>query len=164
MSIPDFLANYANLSIVRIYETPKWFKWRVTGKWKGISAGGCPNFSDTFKDNPQFKMTVRESTQAVIYMQQYDRRGKDSEQTYAVGFGIYSLNGKKLATNRVPKATYKWDAYNFKRDFYVEYDEIKKSDTPYTVICATFETWKRIRIYYDNIQQKKPLKALNLLN
>ena len=142
MSIPDFLANYANLSIVRIYETPKWFKWRVTGKWKGISAGGCPNFSDTFKDNPQFKMTVRESTQAVIYMQQYDRRGKDSEQTYAVGFGIYSLNGKKLATNRVPKATYKWDAYNFKRDFYVEYDEIKKSDTPYTVICATFEPGK----------------------
>lgn len=26
MSIPDFLANYANLSIVRIYESPRWFK------------------------------------------------------------------------------------------------------------------------------------------
>lgn len=107
MTLSDFLANYVSLSIVRIYEYPEWHRCRVTAQWKGRTAGGCPNFADTYCNNPQFKLTVNKSTPAVIYMQQFDKRGSGARETFAVGFGIYKLKGEKLKGKRVPRADYK---------------------------------------------------------
>jgi len=70
MTISDFIANYANLSIVRVYERPEWFTSRVSGKWKGQSAGGRSQCHETYLNNPQFKLIVEKATMAVIYMQQ----------------------------------------------------------------------------------------------
>lgn len=95
MTISDFLANYVSLSIVQIYEYPEWHRWRVTASWKGRTAGGCPNFPETYWNNPQFKLTVKQSTPAVIYMQQFDKRGLENRETFAVGFGIYK-HGKPI--------------------------------------------------------------------
>ncbi|CAG9767404.1 unnamed protein product [Ceutorhynchus assimilis] len=31
---------------------------QVTGEWKGITAGGCPNYPTTYHNNPKFRLTI----------------------------------------------------------------------------------------------------------
>lgn len=40
MTIPDFLANYVSMSIVKIHEYPEWNKCRVSGHWDQNSTAG----------------------------------------------------------------------------------------------------------------------------
>lgn len=30
----------------------------MTGEWKGVSAGGCPNYPTTYPNNPKFKVEI----------------------------------------------------------------------------------------------------------
>jgi hypothetical protein len=139
MSLDDFINNYRSVSIVRVYESPEWKKIVVTGSWKGDSAGGCGNYPETFKNNPQFLLNVPRNTPAIIAMSQKDRRGMGARDTFAIGWSIYSLEGKKFNLDYSPKPAYKSGSYNYARDMHVEIPELKGSTTPYTVVCSTFQ-------------------------
>ncbi|XP_044759511.1 calpain-7-like [Coccinella septempunctata] len=43
-------------------EDPCRYVKELTGEWKGITAGGCPNHPTTYRNNPKFKVTVSSST------------------------------------------------------------------------------------------------------
>ncbi|XP_077993583.1 calpain-1 catalytic subunit-like [Glandiceps talaboti] len=65
MSYDDFVQAFERLEIVNLSpELQTGATWVVTtseGKWqKGVSAGGCANFKDTFWINPQIRMTLEE--------------------------------------------------------------------------------------------------------
>ena len=36
---------------------PKYSK-RIQGEWKGVTAGGCSNYQDTFKNNPVYQIVL----------------------------------------------------------------------------------------------------------
>ena len=46
------------------------FIFKVTGEWKGITAGGCPNYPETYKNNPvyfcEFQEVVNPNTLSVL--------------------------------------------------------------------------------------------------
>uniref|UniRef100_A0A8D8STI1 Calpain-7 n=1 Tax=Cacopsylla melanoneura TaxID=428564 RepID=A0A8D8STI1_9HEMI len=39
-------------------ENPYRFKQEISGEWKGITAGGCPNHPSTYQNNPRFQVTL----------------------------------------------------------------------------------------------------------
>jgi hypothetical protein len=63
MSIGDFLRNFSRLEICMLSpdsildnEKKQWQMKKETGRWqRGVSAGGCRNFIETFHTNPQFR-------------------------------------------------------------------------------------------------------------
>ena len=138
MSLDDFVNNYSSVSIVRIYESPTWKKISISCGWRGITAGGCPNHPDTYRNNPQFKLTVPRSTKATISMQQRDKRGRGGDETFAIGWAIYSNSGKKI-TDYPPRSDYKSGSYNYSRDFSVEIPNLVGKQESYTLVCATFD-------------------------
>ncbi|CAL4077497.1 unnamed protein product [Meganyctiphanes norvegica] len=66
MSIKEFCARYDELEITTIFPThnelgsdTSWELKQFEGAWmKGLSAGGCYNFTDTFHINPQYLFTL----------------------------------------------------------------------------------------------------------
>lgn len=136
MNLEDFINNYDSVGIVRIYEKP-WRKISVSGRWSGATAGGCSN-NDTFKNNPQFKLTVPRNTPAVFNLQQKDKRGMGKDKKFCIGWSALQLNGFKLVEERAPPPVYKSGTFTNSRDKFTELN-LKASKDPYTIVCSTFE-------------------------
>ncbi|KAI5709770.1 hypothetical protein M8J75_003116 [Diaphorina citri] len=39
-------------------ENPYQFKEEISGEWKGLTAGGCPNYPATYPNNPRYQVTL----------------------------------------------------------------------------------------------------------
>ncbi|CAB4005010.1 calpain-7 isoform X1 [Paramuricea clavata] len=61
----------------------------VTGEWKGITAGGCPNYPETHKNNPAYFCELEESASSKTLSVLVKVRGP---RQYAVGFIMISLS------------------------------------------------------------------------
>ncbi|TSK16117.1 Calpain-7 [Bagarius yarrelli] len=57
---------------------------RVNGQWKGISAGGCSNYKDTYKQNPIYQFNLDKSGPLLIEL-----RGS---RQYSVGFEVLTVS------------------------------------------------------------------------
>ncbi|XP_064907736.1 calpain-7 isoform X4 [Columba livia] len=64
--------------------TPYTISKRVNGQWKGLSAGGCGNFRDTYKNNPIYQFQLDKNGPLLIEL-----RGP---RQYSVGFELITVS------------------------------------------------------------------------
>lgn len=62
-------------------------KEEMSGQWKGITAGGCPNNALTYRNNPKFKLTLGPKPKAPLLVE------LRAPKVYQVGFEITKLTG-----------------------------------------------------------------------
>ena len=116
MSLEEFVNNYSDISIVRVYEVPTWKKITISCGWRGVTAGSCQNHKNTYRNNPQFKLKVPRFTKAMISMQQRDKRGRGGDETFPIGWAIHSNSGKKVS-GYPSRSDYKSGSHNKKETF-----------------------------------------------
>ncbi|KAI9519969.1 Calpain-2 catalytic subunit [Dissostichus eleginoides] len=181
MSFSDFLRQYSRLEICNL--TPdalkddkfqKWAESEFEETWRrGVSAGGCRNFPNTFWMNPQFVIKLEEAdddsddgedgcTFIVGLMQKNRRRMKKMGQDMqTVGFAIYDL----------PKEYYGQKQVHLKRNFFVRHASTARSETfinlrevcnrfclppgEYLIVPSTFEPNKN-GDFYVRVFSEKP--------
>ncbi|CAL4072971.1 unnamed protein product [Meganyctiphanes norvegica] len=128
MEIKDFCKHFDVIEITHLnpandkdYLTNhNWEMTQFDGTWKkGISAGGCTNFSDTFHTNPQYRLTLHEHDDAVeghedddednevdghkctviVSLMQKNRRSlqKFGKEFLSVGFSIFKISDPENA-------------------------------------------------------------------
>ena len=101
---------------------------KVNGEWKGITAGGCPNYPETHKNNPVYFCELEESPSSKTLSVLVKVRGP---RQYAVGFVMVSLS----SSGRSPVLKKTVDTY--RTGFCV----LELSDVPagsYHIIPSTF--------------------------
>ncbi|KAI4890692.1 hypothetical protein NFI96_033755 [Prochilodus magdalenae] len=64
--------------------TPFTHTKRINGQWKGISAGGCGNYKDSYKHNPIYQFNLEKSGPLLIEL-----RGS---RQYSVGFEVLTVS------------------------------------------------------------------------
>uniref|UniRef100_A0A3B4WJB1 Calpain-2 catalytic subunit n=1 Tax=Seriola lalandi dorsalis TaxID=1841481 RepID=A0A3B4WJB1_SERLL len=115
MSFSDFLRQYSRLEICNLTpdaltgdEYKKWAESEFEDTWRrGVSAGGCRNYPNSFWMNPQFVIKLdevdddpddgEEGCTFIVGLMQKNRRRmrKMGEDLQTVGFAIYEYSGKR---------------------------------------------------------------------
>ena len=106
MSFEDFIKHFDHLEICNLSpdclvsnkRDVTWNLKEFKGEWMaGVSAGGCRNFVESFHQNPQYVMNLKEPGEAVIALMQKNRRSKRKEVDFLkIGFMFYRLNEEDL--------------------------------------------------------------------
>jgi len=83
MSYTDFMRTFTHLEIVHLdsetardepsmMDKDRWNLRLYTGTWqKGVTAGGCRNYADTFHMNPQLQITLNQSESIILSLSQH---------------------------------------------------------------------------------------------
>jgi calpain-7 len=60
--------RYRSIPILTLTHLNNSESLQLSGEWKGHLAGGCPNYPDTYKNNPLYRVTVgpKENSNLVI--------------------------------------------------------------------------------------------------
>uniref|UniRef100_A0A3P9NHD1 Calpain-2 catalytic subunit n=1 Tax=Poecilia reticulata TaxID=8081 RepID=A0A3P9NHD1_POERE len=178
MSFSDFLREYSQLEICNLTpdsltddEYQKWAETEFEETWRrGVSAGGCRNYPDTFWTNPQFVIKLDEvdddpndgeeegCTVIVGLMQKNKRhRRKVGEDMETIGFAIYDYSGKTQV--------------HLKKDFFLYNRAAARSETfinlrelcnrfclppgEYLIVPSTFEPNKNGDFYVRVFSEKQ---------
>ena len=96
MSFEDFVLNYEDVYICRVFDEQTWSRSDQSGKWAGKTAGGCAN-NDSFTNNPQFFVNVSAPTTINIVL----RRDQNNRGVRYFGTIIDSLNNSIYETKHV---------------------------------------------------------------
>ncbi|MBN3272063.1 CAN1 protein, partial [Polyodon spathula] len=113
MTMKDFKANYADLNICNTSPdflnsgtTCMWAKSVHSGRWvKGTTAGGCFNNRETFWMNPQYRVTLTDSSTqeglttcnvVVSLIQEPTNRFRHQSVNKYIGFAIYKGINERL--------------------------------------------------------------------
>lgn len=73
ISLEDFVWEFKNLYVCRIFDDPKWKKLEVQGEWVGSKAAGFPckdNPKAKVENNPQYLLTVTKQSTVFISLTQ----------------------------------------------------------------------------------------------
>ena len=74
MSLDDFIYEYKNLYICRIFDEKIWKELDVmNGEWKGESAAGLPSRANpkaNFSRNPQYTVTIKKPAKLFVRLTQ----------------------------------------------------------------------------------------------
>uniref|UniRef100_A0A671YV28 Calpain-2 catalytic subunit n=1 Tax=Sparus aurata TaxID=8175 RepID=A0A671YV28_SPAAU len=177
MSFNDFLRKYSRLEICNLTpdaltsnEYKKWAETEFEETWRrGVSAGGCRNYPNTFWMNPQFVIKLEdvdddpddgeEGCTVIVGLMQKNRRrmrklGQDME---TIGFAIYEYSGKRQV--------------HLKRNFFLRNSSKARSETfinlrevcthfclppgEYLIIPSTFEPNKNGDFYLRVFTEKQ---------
>lgn len=111
MSYKDFVNKFdrielCNLNPDSLDQSSTAKKWEVSyyeGAWvRGVTAGGCRNFIDTFASNPQYRITLTETDDeendgkctVIVALMQKNRRSKRRMglEELSVGFVLYYVS------------------------------------------------------------------------
>ncbi|OQV14025.1 Calpain-B [Hypsibius exemplaris] len=164
MSFPDVLTHFdkleicnlgpetmvsADMSFVRRHKVT-WESNVFSGAWtRGVSAGGCRNFLDTFHLNPQYHITLRETDGAdglascIVALMQKDRRKLKTQglDLLTVGFAIYTLPPK--APTPLNKDFFRYNASVARSPAFVNSRQVttrfRLPPGDYCIIPSTFE-------------------------
>ncbi|XP_059215469.1 calpain-2 catalytic subunit-like [Centropristis striata] len=181
MSFSDFLRQYSRLEICNLTpdaltgdEFKKWAESEFEETWRrGVSAGGCRNYPNSFWMNPQFVIKLEEvdddsddgeeKCSFIVGLMQKNRRrmrkmGQDME---TIGFAIYEL----------PEEYYGQKQVHLKRNFFLRNCSAARSETfinlrevsnhlslppgEYLIIPSTFEPNKN-GDFYVRVFSEKP--------
>ncbi|XP_068424552.1 calpain-2 catalytic subunit-like isoform X2 [Clinocottus analis] len=181
MSFSDFLRQYSRLEICNL--TPdaltgddfkKWAESEFEETWRrGVSAGGCRNFPNSFWMNPQFVIKLEdvdddpddgeEGCTLIVGLMQKNRRkmrkmGQDME---TIGFAIYELPEEYAGQKQV----------HLKKNFFLRNSSSARSETfinlrevsnhfclppgEYLIIPSTFEPNKNGDFYVRVFSEKQ---------
>lgn len=61
-------------------------KEEISGKWQGVTAGGCPNYPATYKNNPKFRITVGPRSKSTLLIE------LRAPKVYQVGFELANIS------------------------------------------------------------------------
>ncbi|XP_036979794.1 calpain-2 catalytic subunit-like [Acanthopagrus latus] len=181
MSFNDFLRKYSRLEICNLTpdaltsnEYKKWAETEFEETWRrGVSAGGCRNYPNTFWMNPQFVIKLEdvdddpddgeEGCTIIVGLMQKNRRrmrkmGQDME---TIGFAIYELPEEYSGKRQV----------HLKRNFFLRNSSKARSETfinlrevcthfclppgEYLIIPSTFEPDKNGDFYVRVFTEKQ---------
>lgn len=182
MSFSDFLREYSRLEICNLTpdaltddEYQKWAETEFEETWRrGVSAGGCRNYPNTFWTNPQFVIKLDEvdddpddgeeegCTFIVGLMQKNKRRRrKMGEDMETIGFAIYDLPEEYSGQKQV----------HLKKNFFLRNRSAARSETfinlrevcnrlhlppgEYLIVPSTFEPNKN-GDFYVRVFSEKP--------
>ncbi|XP_074502608.1 calpain-2 catalytic subunit-like [Sebastes fasciatus] len=177
MSYTDFLRQYSRLEICNLTpdaltgdEFKKWAESEFEETWRrGVSAGGCRNFPNSFWMNPQFVIKLEEvdddpddgeeGCTFIVGLMQKNRRAmrKMGQDMETVGFAIYEYYGQKQV--------------HLKKNFFLRNSSAARSETfinlrevsnhinlppgEYLIIPSTFEPNKN-GDFYVRVFSEKP--------
>lgn len=102
----------------------------LEGDWKGDTAGGCINHW-TWRNNPQFMLTVKKDLTATVTLKQ-----GDSDAMPSAGFYVTKSSGKKILIMK-PEDLLGKGAFEKKKTISADI-ELKASELPYAIIPCTF--------------------------
>ncbi|XP_044749550.1 calpain-A-like isoform X4 [Coccinella septempunctata] len=165
MSYKDWEKHFDRLEICNLNpdslsenESQNKKKWEMSifeGAWvRGVTAGGCRNFLETFWNNPQYRITLTEvdeddddnkCTCIVALMQKNRRQIKtvSGEELLTIGFAIYYLSNP----DRVPKPLdlnfFKYNASVARSPSFINLREVscrfKLPPGTYCIVPSTYE-------------------------
>ncbi|CAB1442712.1 unnamed protein product [Pleuronectes platessa] len=180
MAFRDFLHQYSRLEICNLTpdaltdEFSKWAESEFEDTWRrGVSAGGCRNFIDSFWMNPQFVIKLNEvdddpddgeegCTFIVGLMQKNKRRRRTmGEDMETIGFAIYELpeeySGKRQV--HLKKDFFKYSASAARSETFINLREVcGRFCLPpgeYLIIPSTFEPNKNGDFYVRVFSEKE---------
>uniref|UniRef100_A0A3Q3G806 Calpain-2 catalytic subunit n=2 Tax=Kryptolebias marmoratus TaxID=37003 RepID=A0A3Q3G806_KRYMA len=180
MSFSDFLRQYSRLEICNLTpdaltdEYKKWAETEFEETWRrGVSAGGCRNFANTFWTNPQFVIKLddvdddpddeEEGCTVIVGLMQKNRRRQRrmGEDMYTIGFAIYDLPEEFSGQRQV----------HLKKDFFLYHASSARSETfintrevsnrfclppgEYVILPSTFEPNKNGDFYLRVFSEKE---------
>ncbi|CAH0545799.1 unnamed protein product [Brassicogethes aeneus] len=180
MSFKDFQTHFSRLEIcnlnpdslteeeLRDGNKKQWEMNVFEGEWvRGVSAGGCRNFLDTFWHNPQYRVTLSEvddgddeSCTLIVALMQKNRRSirNTGVEELTVGFAIYHLP----YPDRVPKPLdmnfFKYNASVARSPSFINLREVscrfKLPRGTYCIVPSTFDPNEEgeflLRVFSEN--------------
>ncbi|XP_050932067.1 calpain-7 isoform X2 [Lates calcarifer] len=122
---------------------------RINGQWKGLSAGGCGNYKDSYKHNPIYQINLERSGPLLIEL-----RGS---RQYSVGFEMVTVS---TVGDPSPAASPKRSSGDYRCGFcYMEADHVPAGI--YNVIPTTFLP-KQEGPFFLDFGSTSPLKVSQL--
>ena len=138
----------------------RWYNLKLTGEWKGQSAGGCMSLANekTWGLNPHFKFSVGVLTTAIVVLTQEDarmKRGDDfNNYKHAIGFVVYEAEDGKpkwsLKSEDVSAST----PFMHEREVHLVFE--LRPRTTYFMVPSTFNAGDTGR-YYVSIHSQVPI-------
>jgi len=108
MAFDDFKIHFTRLFVCRLYNDSygkQYYRHIMKGEWKGAEAGGCYNFP-TWKNNPQYGLTVHKKGNVVISLTQEDTRITTvTHQLYPIAFTIFKTDHNNKSRMQVANQT-----------------------------------------------------------
>eukprot|EP00914_Ancora_sagittata_P021515 GHVO01042593.1.p1 GENE.GHVO01042593.1~~GHVO01042593.1.p1 ORF type:complete len:778 (-),score=128.21 GHVO01042593.1:745-3078(-) len=164
MAFKDFQTNFQKVEICNLGPDSlteelastmarKWEASNHDGAWlRGVTAGGCRNYLDTFWTNPQFRVDVtdpddgddEDSGTIIIGLMQKERRKKRSEglDMLTIGYAIYKLK-EESSSGPLDVKYFKYNASVAKSPSFINMREIcgrhKLAPGSYAIVPSTFE-------------------------
>lgn len=165
MSYRDFLKYFdrvelCNLSPDSLSEEQESMgkkKWEMSvfeGEWaRGMSAGGCRNYLDTFWTNPQYVMTLEDPDEdddeglctVIVGLMQKNRRSRRNVglDCLTIGFAVYKVTERDLAQKPLKMNFFKYNASCARSAAFINLREVscrfKLAPGHYIIVPSTFE-------------------------
>ena len=167
MAAEDVVKVFSVLYLCDI--VPKtWSTIRMSGEWKGESAGGCMNNRKTWGNNPVFKFTGSSegSIRAQIVLTQPDARllpssdpSNRNDYAQSIGFVVYkSVNGK--AKRRLKKSDTFVMTAGYKKDREISLIMDLDPDVVYFLVPSTFHPNKE-STFFITVATDSALTVMN---
>uniref|UniRef100_A0A665VVT3 Calpain-2 catalytic subunit n=1 Tax=Echeneis naucrates TaxID=173247 RepID=A0A665VVT3_ECHNA len=176
MSFSDFLRQYSRLEICNLTpdaltgdEYKKWAESEFEDTWRrGVSAGGCRNYPDSFWMNPQFVIKLDEvdddddgdeGCTFIVGLMQKDkrRRRKMGEDMETIGFAIYEYSGQRQV--HLKKNFFLYNCSAARSETFINLREVcSRFCLPpgeYLIIPSTFQPNKNADFYMRVFSEKE---------
>ncbi|XP_018913124.1 calpain-B isoform X3 [Bemisia tabaci] len=180
MSYKDFLQHFSRLEICNLSpdsltEDPshqshkKWEMSVFEGEWvRGVTAGGCRNYLETFWHNPQYRITLVDPDEddadnkctVIVGLMQKNRRKqrKMGAECLTIGFAMYQLNNPESLPKPLGLDFFKYTASVARSPSFINMREVScRFSLPpgvYCIVPSTFEPNEEgefiIRVFSEN--------------
>ncbi|XP_059481918.1 calpain-B isoform X3 [Neocloeon triangulifer] len=164
MSYRDFTKYFSRLEICNlnpdsltedeIGDGKKWEMSVFEGEWvRGITAGGCRNFIETFWHNPQYIITLEDPDEdddesmctVIVALMQKNRRSqrKMGAECLTIGFALYKLDNPENQPKPLPLDFFKYNASVARSKSFINLREVserfKLPPGTYCIVPSTFD-------------------------
>jgi len=161
ISFDDWKKYYTTMNICRLYNDSEghvYSRYIMKGYWDGPEAGGCFNFPATWKNNPQYGLTLTKASNVAISLAQEDPRVISiNHKLYAIGFAIFR---SKDATKR-KCACYANELVDRAPKTYAPFREamieVNLEAGHYVIVPTTFNPGEQAK-FYLTVLSYEPLK------
>ena len=159
MAWSDFTVHFEDIYVCRIFKLVgqpgcEWYRYTVSGSWRGVTAGGCPNPSNaaTCPNNPQYYIMPSKPCTINVSLQQVLGAGKEPA---TIGLKVLNKGGKRV------KAVYSGESvmqasYCAMAECTAE-GYLTPAAQPYTLFVSTYEP-REERDFFITIYSDQPLE------
>ncbi|XP_060807964.1 calpain-B isoform X6 [Amyelois transitella] len=166
MSFKDFVQHFSRVEICNLNPdsldpeecpegcTKKWEMSVFEGEWvRGVTAGGCRNYLDSFWRNPQYNVTLKDVDEGddenkctiIVALMQKNRRSQRHQglECLTIGFAIYRLPDYGHVPKPLDLNFFKYNASVGRSQAFINLREVsarfKLEPGSYVIVPSTFE-------------------------